>query len=241
MKLTKISILLLTLSLNFVACSNSDDSVDEKPTIENPDMKKPDNKILQKDFITELKRNSDFLPVLKLSEIENQVVDTYRIKTEIDNYNSNLKTYTFSQSSTEEDFYIGDNTIEVEALLNDKVVAKDEFVYNHRVALTDTDTFSKTIEIKKTASTFNFVITADQSSYTSLTTTLNDKTISTGKSNVLNLKKTDLVKGINTITAEFKYPDQVSAGGVQISVVATTIMTLKFTVRDSDATKIQFE
>ncbi len=42
MKITKISILLLALSLNFVACSSSDDAVEETPDMEQPGGEEPD-------------------------------------------------------------------------------------------------------------------------------------------------------------------------------------------------------
>lgn len=232
MKLTTISILLLALSLNFVACSSSDDSVDENPNTEQPDGgngNQQNTAIPEKDFINEIKRNNDSIPFITFKDIDGITAKQFEVKTELKTIEGSESIFTFTDAQASNDLYIGDNKLEVIAF-NDKGtgIAKDTVIYNHSVFDARTKTLIPvTVEIKKDFSNrFIAIITSDVFKFTAMKFTLNDKVINNNRIKSLLLSKNNLVKGANKLKVAFTRRTNNS--------LATFFLNLNFMVRDSD-------
>lgn len=215
MKFIKFSIILLVLSLSFVACSSSDDSVEQQESI-----------IPEKDLIVELKRNIENKPVLELNLLNSTNI-SYEITTGLKTLtNFRINKFTFQV----DDFFIGNNEVNVfEVDENERKVSKDKIIYNHSVFA---DRTSLKIEVKKddnnriVALNSGEVITGEPTKYTSIIFELNNKKIGSDRVSTLILNKADLIKGENKLTVTYV----ITVPGI----VSTNILDVDFFVKESD-------
>ena len=215
MKFIKFSIILLVLSLSFVACSSSDDSVEQQESI-----------IPEKDLIVELKRNIENKPVLELNLLNSTNI-SYEITTGLKTLtNFRINKFTFQV----DDFFIGNNEVNVfEVDENERKVSKDKIIYNHSVFA---DRTSLKIEVKKddnnriVALNSGEVITGEPTKYTSIIFELNNKKIGSDRVSTLILNKADLIKGENKLTVTYV----ITVPGI----VSTNILDVEFFVKESD-------